>query len=111
MTRTSTASDDLAERPSWVVSSAHGASHGRLVDMTKYQVWSRQGSTFPDTSATDQPFKLGPEHASEAEALEWMADSGYQDTGNREYYATFWVEEVGEGGAPSPEDASTRSHP
>ncbi len=62
--------------------------------MVKYQVWSKTGSTFPDTSATDKPFKLGPTHASRSEADQWITDNGYYNTGNREYYAEYWVEEA-----------------
>ncbi len=77
--------------------------------MKKYQVWSKQGSTYPDTSATDEPLTLGPEHASAAEAEKWITDKGYYDIGNREYYEKYWVEEVPEEGAPSPEDAVTET--
>lgn len=58
----------------------------------KFQVWSQQGSTDPDTSATDKPFKMGPLHETREGAEKWIEDSGYYDTGNREYYARYWVE-------------------
>jgi hypothetical protein len=62
--------------------------------MAKYQVWMKTGSTYPDTSATDKPCELGPQHDTEAAAEAWITDSGYYDTGNREYYAKYWVVEA-----------------
>ena len=60
----------------------------------KYQVMCKSGSTFPDTSATDKPAKVGPVHSSRSKAERWMQDEGLRSTSNREYYEKYWVEKA-----------------
>ena len=62
----------------------------------KYQVMMEAGSTFPDTSATDEPFTIGPLHDSEEAAELWMEAEGKRTTSNREYYEEYWIAEVTE---------------
>ena len=59
-----------------------------------FQVMSKCGDTFPDTSATDPVRPEGPKHPTREAAEAWMKREGLETTRNREYYAKYWVEEV-----------------
>lgn len=61
---------------------------------TRYQVMCKEGDTDPDTSATDVPYAIGPQHDSKAAAEAWMEAKGHYTFGNREYYEKYWVVEV-----------------
>ena len=58
---------------------------------TRYQVMCKAGSTFPDTSAKDVPFAVGPTHSSRGAAELWMTAHGYRTRSNREYYEEYWI--------------------
>ncbi len=60
----------------------------------KYQVMCRAGSTYPDTSATDEPATVGPRHDTREAAEQYMADNHLRTTSNREYYEEYWIEPV-----------------
>ncbi|MBJ94441.1 MAG: hypothetical protein CMP23_08165 [Rickettsiales bacterium] len=59
-----------------------------------FQVMSKCGDTFPDTSETDPVRPEGPKHPSQKAAEAWMKREGLETTANREYYKEYWVEEV-----------------
>ncbi|MDA0700197.1 MAG: hypothetical protein O3A02_03175 [bacterium] len=62
--------------------------------MKRFQVMCTMGSTYPDTSATDEASSVGPQHESREAAEAWMESEHLRTTSNREYYEKYWIEEV-----------------